>query len=389
MTRAGAEDRPELWVERLASLTGATYLADAYLNRPDLGAYLFVLVVAILDLYGLSILGALATGTLRVVADPATNLIVPTILVVTVTTRRLTDRARGVLEGLPERDDDVERVLADNGVDVDSAGVQQAVGDLVARTGLVPELGSADGRVVPPRLKIGVYLIALAFHASWLLTKPPSYYALIDLIGPTLAAVKYYGTHPFFYYLLIAELVSTVIGVHLLLPVAISRDRRIDFADLHDFGGLQPMGRLLKTSAVHLLVLLTLYVVFVALAIGPDIADARHVTIIVGLSGFVVGLFLASAYWLHVHMRRMRAAKLEAIGREFAAAGVDDRLPPDAPGADEDVDAYTRGYIKLARVRETKEYPLDLGIVEELLFALALPYLTHVSMTVVVEYVGV
>lgn len=377
--------RPELWIETLSRLSGADRIADDYLDRPELGPYLLVLAVGVGYLYGVSMLGYLVTDTIRFVADPATNLIVPAILVITVSLRRLDEQAAAMIGDLPGRDAAVERVRADGSVGVGRSSFYDTIDRFVSRTGLAPDLETADPvRLVSSRLKVAVLVVALAYHGAWLLSKPPSYYALIDLIGPY-SAVGFYLVQPFTY-LLFAELVSLVIGIHVSLPCAISIGRRIDFTDIHNFGGLRPVGRLLKTSAVYLLVLLSVYVVFVAFAIGPDIGDARHLSILTGASGLILLLFLAPVFWLHRHMRRMRAAKLEAIGEEFAAAGGDDRLPPDVPAADEDVSEYTSANLKLARVRETKTYPLDLGIVEELLLVLALPFLIQLSATAVIGY---
>lgn len=377
--------RPELWIETLSRRSGADRIADDYLNRPALGPYLFVSVIGAGYLYGVSLLGYLVTGTIRFVADPATNLIVPAILVITVSLCRLDEQAAAVIGDLPGRDTEVERVRADGAVGFGRSGFYEAIDRFVDRTWLAPDLETAAPvRLVPTRLKVGVLAVALAYHGAWLLSKPPSYYALIDLIGPY-SAVGFYLIQPFAY-LLFAELVSLVIGIHVLLPFAISIDRRIDFTDIHDFGGLRPVGRLLKTSAASLLVLLSVYVVFLAFAIGPDIGDARHLSILIWSSGLILLLFFAPVFWLHMHMRRMRAAKLEAIGGEFAEAGDDDRLPPDVPAPDEDVTAYTRANLKLARVRDTKEYPLDVGIVEELLLVLALPFLIQISATAALGY---
>lgn len=385
MVGPASVDRPELWIETLSRISGADRIADDYLNRPELGPYLFVFLVGVSYLYGVSVLGYLVTGTLRFVADPATNLIVPAMLVITVSLRRLDGTAAAVIGELPDRDPDVERVRSDDPVGFERSGFYDAVDRFVSRSGLAPDLGTADPvRLVPFPVKVGVLVLALVYHAAWLLSKPPSYYALVDLIGPY-SAVGFYLVQPFTY-LLFAELVSLVIGIHVLLPFAISIDRRIDFTDIHDFGGLRPVGRLLKTSAVYLLVLLSVYVVFLAFAIGPDIGDARHLSILIGSSGVILLLFFAPVFWLHMHMRRMRAAKLEAIGGEFAAAGGDDRLPPDVPAADEDVTEYNRAYLKLVRVRDTREYPLDIGIIEELLIVLALPFLIQLSATAVLGY---
>lgn len=377
--------RPELWIETLSRRSGADRLADDYLDRPELGPHLFVFVIGVGYLYGVSVLGYLVTGTIRFVADPATNLIVPAILVITVSLCRLNEQAAAVIGDLPARDPEVERVRSDGSAGVGRSRFYEAIDRFVSRTGLAPDLETAAPvRLVSARLKVGVAVVALGYHGAWLLSKPPSYYALIDLIGPY-SAVGFYLIQPFTY-LLFAELVSLVIGIHVLLPFAISIDRRIDFTDIHDFGGLRPVGRLLKTSAVSLLVLLSVYVVFLAFAIGPDIGDARHLSILIGSSGIILLLFFAPVFWLHRHMRRMRAAKLEAIGEEFAAAGGDDRLPPDVPAPDEDVTEYTSANLKLARVRETKTYPLDIGIVEELLLVLALPFLIQLSATAALEY---
>lgn len=385
MRGSAPDSRPELWIETLSRRSGADRIADDLLNRPELGPYLLVFAVGVGYLYGVSMLGYLVTGTIRFVADPATNLIVPAILVITVSLRRLDEQAAAVLSDLPGRDTAVERVRSDGSVGIGGSSIYDTIDRFVSRSGLAPDLETADpARLVSSRLKVGVLVVALGYHAAWLLAKPPSYYALIDLIGPY-SAVGFYLVQPFTY-LLFAELVSLVIGIHVSLPFAISKDRRIDFTDIHDFGGLRPVGRLLKTSAVSLLVLLSVYVVFVAFAIGPDIGDARHLSILIGASGLILLLFFAPVFWLHRHMRRMRAAKLEAIGEEFAAAGGDDRLPPDVPAPDEEVEEYTSANLKLARVRQTRTYPLDLGIVEELLLVLALPFLIQLSATAVIGY---
>lgn len=362
-------DPPELWFEMVARRAGLNRLMARAIGRPEWGAYVLVFAITAAGVYGLGVLGALQTGIVRFIADPATNLILPTMLFLTYSARRLRDRYHGLLEDLPECDSEI--------VDANGHGRSTPVTRFFLQQ---PRNGESES-IRPPafsRLRWVTYGLTFGYYGLWIWSDPAGYAALRQLVGPKTAAFMVYGLQPLFYYPLIAELLTVIAAIHVALPVSVRSGPYIDFSDPHGYGGLKPLAELLKFSTTLYFLLLTVYVVFLGTAMIPLFAPSPLARI-VAASGLGVVLFVAPVYALHTHIVRLKEAKIDCIASGMAAAGPveDTGVPPDITPDSEHVSEYFYQHMRLSEVRSTKEYPLDVSMFEELLGLFVLPYVAN------------
>lgn len=78
-------------------------------------------------------------------------------------------------------------------------------------------------------------------------------------------------------------------------------------------------------------------------------------------------------------MRRMKEAKLSEL-----AADLETDAPADLASSTEVV-SYIHEFIRLTRIEDMHDWPVDIGLMLELVFVLILPYVAHVSAIVVFE----
>lgn len=354
-------------------------LAGKLTGNPRNGPYLFVLMVSVSDVYGLSLVGALETGRIRFVADPGTNLIVPGALLLTVSILRLHRKYEEAVSEMPSPDPDVERRV----------DARANVWDrLLRRFGILPTFRPQSGPrdLVPRRLRWGVYGTSLIIYGAWLASNPAGPAALEALTGPAVAAVKVLLLQPFFYYLLVAEFGALLLCVHVLFPFAVRRDALINFADPHGLGGLAPIARLLKISTFQYYLLLTVYGLFIGTAI---VSLLEPFPLFVLIAGSTVGalLFLAPSYWLQTHVSRSKELKIEVLAEDLSAAGpaFDDGIPPDIAFDGDSVGEYVHEYLRIEKVRSTQVNPIDGSAIGELIVAFVTPIATHLASTFVLQ----
>lgn len=117
------------------------------------------------------------------------------------------------------------------------------------------------------------------------------------------------------------------------------------------------------------------------LTVGQGASPNNLFTSSLLVSGLLIGvlLFVFPIFWMHQYISRAKEIKIEAIAEETQAIGEsNDIFPYATPESDQEANSYTYQFIALNQVQETKEYPLDISMIQEVLFALILPYLSTV-----------
>ena len=376
MTRAGDDVGPfqGLWLVEVAERLGFESLAER-LGYPGQGAVFLVLALVVFDR-----LAYLQTGRIEATVNPIILIMVPVWPLAIWGTLRLRRKADSIVESLPDAH---PLVASDREPDLDRRFL----------TALGVRLDAGSGTDGPPRfltarLQATVVAIAISYHFLSLAVFGVEWGFTTTYWGPAVIAIRYSVMMPIFYFLG-GQIASVLVAIHVVLPLWLGESGRIDFADPHGYGGLRPVGNLLKVSTLYYLVAVAL--VAVSYVPNAGISETNLYPDVTILLGTVLGvvLFFAPAYWLHRHMRAAKAARIEAIAEDIRNGGPDDdygMFPETRAESPDAVGEYTHGYIRLSQVRSMHEYPIDVSMVQEFLFVLLLPYLADVSSLVVFEY---
>jgi len=205
------------------------------------------------------------------------------------------------------------------------AGVDDDHPVLERLLGVVGVLRSEDppafDRIVSDRVIVTVLLLGWGYHAASLLLAPDPLAPLAAVYDPLTVRVKAFVLIPALYYVVVAEVVGTFLCLHLLFPVTICREDRLDFTDPTGFGGLRPVGVFLRNTAALYLLLLSAYLAFEAVGFGTSPTDRFSLVVLLGGTVLGVVLFSTPVYLLYRHMSRHKARKIEAVAEEIRARG--------------------------------------------------------------------
>lgn len=387
MAVGGGEFGDRFWLERAATATGFDALGARMFgrDRPDgdvgYGPYLLVTVLATIDVLILPALGYVQTGSFITLENPGDLVILPTWLLVTWSILKLKRRYHETvaeLDDLPETDEEVDVSGTDS-----RGRVQPIVGLLFP-----DQDGQSFDPIFPTRQKVLLLLLGWAYHVSWFLTDPTAGDYVVATSGELVAALKFGVVYPLFYYPIGVEFLTLFLSIHLLLPYRITQQNRIDFSDPHGFGGLRPVGNLARSSAVHYLLLLSLYVGFVSLAKGVTTGEAAHMTLIVAGTAIGIVLFFVPVLWVGFHMQSLKHAKINAIAERVEELGSDDHAFPETRAeSTSDASVYTHEYARLSVVKEMNDYPVDIFAVRDFVYALPAPFIINLVTTYVTNNV--
>lgn len=367
----------DLWIDWYASRTGMYRLlsllgVEDETRQRRYGPYAFVVVLIFVLGVGFPAVRYVQTGSFPVLESPGLLVMLPAWLFIVYVIRGLAQRYETVTGALPEPDD------------VGDSGGQHYRGLLTA-VGVPLDGAATFQHPVPATLKRFLLVPGVGLHLAWFVLDPSPMSWLRTIWGPELAWVFFGIIVPFVFFVIGVELVSLYLGVHVFLPLTVTARDHIDFTDPHLYGGLRSVGRLLRDSAASMLVLLSLYFVFESVSMGTSPFDAFSRIILFGGIGFAVCTFLGPVYWLHLYMRRKKEAKIEEITDEIEMEGPDGARFPDIDPKTDEFEFYTNEFIRLNRVENMKEFPIDFSLVVEFIFVLLLPYLAHVSSIFVFE----
>lgn len=400
MTSRRSPDGPEvtgdvanrLWSERAAARLGFDRLGAA-LGRPGLAPYLLLAAVYALDVPVLSTVRYLQTGYHPYLVNPAA-VMVPILAAYAIwSSRRLRDRFEAVIDDLLP----------------DEAPLPTVSRELPRRPWFdraIRRLGTPDGvdereqlaTLIAPSLKRLLLVVAWGLYVAWILRSPTVQQLILESEGPVIGGIKYGLLLPFVYLPLAVEFVTTYLGTIVILPVQIRAIGLIDFQDPLGFGGLRPVGDLVRRATTHYLLGLGGYVA--GIGIGHLLGRAGYVpqtglltTAFIGAATVLgVALFVFPVVVLHGHMKAAKHDRIHAIATEVERRGPeeDSNMFPDTslPDSPADGSEYLHLYVKLRKVENTREFPIDVSHLQELVLAALVPYLAHVTVTFLLSYTG-
>lgn len=382
----------QLWIERVSTALRFDELGSALFDRSGLGPYLFILVIMFVDIPILSTLRYLETGYHPFLANPGVILIPIGLLYGIWGARRLRNQFEEAVE---------ESVIKDG------------VTDRFPKTLSVPwrwllRLGTHHGdtevgreqleEIISLRFKVLLLLVGWGIHLSWILLNPNALPLIIDVEGPVIGPIKFFFIIPLFYYPIGVEFIATYIGIIILLPLKIRSTGLINFQDPLDFGGLQPIGDLIQSATLYYFLGATAYILLSALPtlvgkapVDPVIGIVTT-TIIFGSIILGISLFFFPIFIIHKHMKTSKHQKLRIIAREVEEYGGDDdtMMFPEtpAPNSADDAHFYTHHFIKIMKVKDTREFPIDVSHIREIIIAAFIPYIAHVTVTFLLGFAG-
>ncbi|WP_302082437.1 hypothetical protein [Salinibaculum rarum] len=366
----------DLWIERVSRRLGFGAVSERLVGTDGWGPYLFIVTVILVHLPLLSLVGWTQTGVLSFTANPGEIFQVvawpAAVWILLRTKQRYVETVRNLPAAIDEdvQDLDIEwrptaRLLTAVGVPANPSGKADAKLEEIA----------------PDPIRYGILAVGLAVYGGVLLTNPANLVGPVaDLTGPFVATVRFYFIIPFVLYPIGAEFLAVVIGTLVLLPFKIRRARLLDFSDPHGYAGLSPSGEAFKSVAVSYFILLTLFTVFQTVAVGTNPTDQFSVALLAG--GLLVGLvlFFGPMLWLKSFTGAAKEAKIDALADRSRQVGTTDELFPYAePDSMDDASQYTYNHIRMQRVESTSEFPFDTSMLQEVLFALLLPYVTSIA----------
>ncbi|WP_348608457.1 hypothetical protein [Halobaculum rarum] len=374
----------DLWIERAARRLGFGRLAHA-IGWEGGAPYLLVAAVVAIHIPILSVVGWLQTGTLSLAVNPGEVFQIPAWLGVVWIMRRLKGRYARAVDDLA---DAVDRDLTE----FDPEGplfrrMTTALG--VPAEGISKETVAIES-IVPDRVVVGIVFVGWTLYGTQLLTNPAGLIGPVaELTGPTVAAVRFYVIIPLALYPIGGELLGLIVGALVVLPLKIRRARLIDFSDPHGTGGLEPVGRLFKSIAVTYFVLLALFTTFQTVAVGTDPTSLFSSTFIIAGLAFGVLLFFGPMLWLRGYIGAAKQHKIDVLAERTADIGeTADRFPYAEPASPEETSRYLYERLRMEQIERTSEFPLDTGMVQEVLFALVLPYVTSLAFDYLLATVG-
>jgi hypothetical protein len=372
----------DLWIEHISRVVGFETVSKRFTGTSRWAPYLFIVAVIGLHLPVLSFVGWLQTGRLSIAANPGEIFQViawPAVVWMLLRTKR---KYAGAVQDLPDAIDEDIRDL-DRG--------RNPVSRLLTIAGVPANpSGKTDANlneISSPLVRYSVLCAGLAFYAWQLLTNPAGLVGPVaDLTGPVVATVRFYLIIPFVLYPIGAEFLAVVIGALVLLPFKIRRAGLIDFSDPHGYAGLEPTGEMFKNVSVSYFILLTLFMLFQTVAVGASPMDQFSLPLL--LAGLLVGLilFFGPMLWMKSFINAAKHIKIEALAEQSREVGsTEDIFPYAEPESVEDANQYTYNHIRMQRVEMASEFPLNITMIQEVLFALLLPYITSLAFDFVLQ----
>lgn len=366
------------WIERVSSTLGFDYFST---DNRNYGPAVLLGVTALIDVFVLSLARSPESGRLFINNPGAVPLILGWPLVVLVM-MRLRDDYVSVVDSLPDP------IHLPEGEYDRPRSVSIA---LLDRIGLISTEDGGFYPIFPNRHKVGIWILAAGFfHLLWITFEPPGGVVSPESqLFPFQWALKFYVFIPLTYYVGATEFVSLFLGIHLLLPFRIRQAELIDFDDHLLYGGLRPVGKLLRTSAIAYLLLVSLLIAFLVQPGGVELSARFPLFIVSSATVFGALLFFAPIWWIHRHMKSAKESKIHSIAQHIRGEfPPDDELITNIDFEDlEEPLQYGHEYRRLTHVENMHEYPVDISLIQEFLLILLLPYFASISSTVVVNYV--
>lgn len=371
-----------LWIERISRRLGFGVVAGRLTGKRQWGPYLFIITVVGFYFPVLSVIGWLQTGILSIAVNPGElfgSIAWPaTVWILFRTKRRYTETVQNLPEAI---DKDIQ------GLDTEWGPTSRLLTFVGVPANPSGKTGARLDQIAPRRVWYTILLSGLLLYGWQLLTN------YSNLVGPVaahtgqgVAIIRFYLITPFIFYPIGAELLTVIVGTLVFLPFKIRRARLVDFSDPHGSAGLAPAGEMFKSVVVSYFIILTLFVLFQTVAVGASPTDQFSTPVF--LAGLLAGLvlFFGPLLWLRTFIAAAKEIKIESIAEKSREVGATENLPPYAePESIDDANQYTYNSIRMQRVKATNEFPINIGMIQEVLFALVLPYLSSLTYNFVLQ----
>ena len=167
------------------------------------------------------------------------------------------------------------------------------------------------------------------------------------------------------------------------------KEGRFDFDDERRYGGLRPLGELLRDGTAAAAIVLAGWVILEEIGPGTSPFDPFSGLLLAGGTLGLLLLFVVPVTWLHRYMRDRKAEKLAQIRREIERYGPDDRSLTETRAVyAKDYDVLNHQFVRLTLVQNTRVVPVDMSVVGELLIVVALPYVAELTAQPVLSLLG-
>lgn len=405
-----AEIENPLWIEQAAKAVGL-YDREWLSDVPGLAPFALFAVIFAFDYGLLGAVQSLTRGFHPYLGNPAVVLLPVGLVFAIWAAQRFRNGYEAGVAGL----------LANEGTDrfpqslgflgrsilaVEGAGsIARGESGAVSRSDAVGDAGTLGEaaerhlrRLVSNRLKLVVLLVGWSFHASWLLFVPGSLEFVVDVQGPV-GMVRFFGFMPLVYYPIAVDFFAVYVGGFLVFPFKLRATGLINFQDPLGYGQLRPFGDLIRSGGRYYFVAVVLYVLFTGFTAVFVDSDASIPGVsplsVFGVTATIVGgvvLLALPIILLHGHLKEAKHRKIQELAADVEALGPqdDDRMFPETsvPESVDEGHAYIQYFIKITKVENTHEYPVDVSHIQELVLAAIVPFVAHVTVSLLATYVG-
>jgi len=180
----------------------------------------------------------------------------------------------------------------------------------------------------------------------------------------------------FIYIPLMVELIACISNIHLDFPIKFKKiTPKIDFSDPFHKSGLDKIGSLFLYTTEIYFIGMTIYSLmpFYNYFTGIGNLSLNKYILMINLTGWIIGLFLffLPQLWIHKYIKKKKKKKVKEIYNEMKEIGEDDESFPEVfPDDPDEMVQYMHSYHKLQMIHSQSEYPFDMAKVREL-FAIA------------------
>lgn len=385
----GTRTRNQLWIEWMARQFKFDRLGDRLFGRPTLAPYLFFGAVVVLSAGVLSTFQYLQWGYHPYLVNPSAVLSPLGVFFGIWASRRMRQAYEDAVAALIEADGVEQfqaplglggRVVLWFGADSDSDDLEAILRSIVSN-----------------RLKAVLLLAGWGFHASWILFNPEVQTFIFETSGTIIGPIKHLVVTPLVIYVVGVDFMGVYVGAILLVPLKLRSTGLINFQDPLGFGQLKPVGHLIKSGTLYYFAGAGAYVLFKGLTVffarqGAPIPGTTTVAtygitliLVVGVVLFVLPILIT-----HGHMKQAKHRKIQQLAADVQRHGPegDEMMFPETqvPDTIEEGQEYLHYFIKMTKVENTREYPVDISHLQEFVLAALVPYIAHVTVTFLLSY---
>lgn len=188
----------------------------------------------------------------------------------------------------------------------------------------------------------------------------------------------------FVYILEATDIVSYFFAMTITIPKKVSKIE-LDFSDIHRRGGMKDIGSSLLRTAEIYFVILTM-VTFYEYLILPESLLRLGIMSTSFILAWVVGviLFFGPSLFIHGYMREAKEKKLNELNEKIRATGKESGGRVEVNPKDrEERDEYVFYYLEHEHIINTSEYPIDVSVLQELIFAAIIPVILQLLFSMI------